>query len=447
MPDPNDNEARARLFNRIRNMQAELPPLQKAAAGKNSGDTDFRTLPGYDEFLIQREIGGKLGIDNPYFRMHDARSGARAEIGGRTLLNFSSYDYLGLNGHPEIVEAAKSAIDRYGVSASGSRHVSGERSVHRDLESALAAAYGVEDCVTFVSGYATNLGVIGQLLGPKDVLFQDSAMHNSAVMGGMLSGAARRSFRHNDLDNLEEMLTAQRGSFERALIVVEGLYSMDGDWPDLPRLIELKKRHRAWLMVDDAHALGVIGKTGRGIAEHSGVSAKDVDIWMGTLSKTLCACGGYIAGSTDLIDYIKCTAGVFVYSVAMPPVVAAAAHKALELMLREPERVARLQRNGALFLKAARERGLDTGTGAGTAVAPIMAHDSLPAALLSQKLFERGINALPVMYPGVPAKASRVRFFLTAAHSEDDILTALDAVAEEWKRIGETIKSLGQPRA
>ncbi len=419
--------------------------MPKGPQSANRSETDFKTLPGYDEFQLQRDIGNKLGIESPYFRMHDARSGSRAKISGRTLLNFSSYDYLGLNGHPEIVEAAKNAIQEYGISASGSRHISGERAVHRALEKALAEHYGVEDCVTFVSGYATNLGVIGQLLGENDILFHDAAVHNSAVMGGMLSAAARRSFKHNDLDNLEQMLIAHRNSYERAMIVVEGLYGMDGDYPNLPRLIEIKNRHRAWLMVDEAHALGVIGKHGYGIAEHFGANPKDVDIWMGTLSKTLCACGGYIAGSPDLIDYLKCTAGVFVYSVAMPPVIAAAALKALEIMHREPERVAKLQQNGALFLKLARERGLDTGTAAGFAVATIMMQDSIPAALVSQKLFERGINTQPIIYPGVPAKASRLRFFLNSGHSESDILTAVDAVTEEWKRIGETIKSLNKP--
>jgi 8-amino-7-oxononanoate synthase len=426
-------------------MQPELPPMQDARKPERHKETDFASLPGYDEFRLQRDIGAKLGIENPYFRVHEAASGARVEISGRTFLNFSSYDYLGLNGHLEIVSAAKSAIDRYGISASGSRHVSGDRPIHRELEQALADHYSVEDCVTLVSGYATNLGVIGQLLGPKDILFYDSAIHNSVVMGGMLSNAARRSFRHNDLDNLEQMLIAHRDSYERAMIVVEGVYSMDGDYPDLPRLIEMKKRHGAWLMVDEAHALGILGKRGYGIAEHFGANAKDVDIWMGTLSKTLCACGGYIAGSGVLIDYLKCTAGVFVYSVAMPPVIAATAHKALEILHREPERVTRLQQNGALFLKLAQERGLDTGTGCGTAVAPIMVHDSLPAALLSQRLYERGINVKPVMYPGVPAKASRLRFFLTAAHSENDIVATVDTVAEEWKKIGETIKSLKLP--
>jgi 8-amino-7-oxononanoate synthase len=426
-------------------MQPELPVVPINPKAGYQKETDFKSLPGYGEFRLQRDLGAKLGIQNPYFRMHEGLSGPRAEIAGHTFLNFSSYDYLGLNGHPEIVDAAKSAIDRYGISASGSRHVSGERPIHRDLEHALARHYGAEDCVTLISGYATNLGVIGQLLGPKDIIFYDAAIHNSVVMGGMLSSAARRSFRHNDLNNLEQMLAADRGSYERAMIVVEGVYSMDGDYPDLPRLIEIKKRHGAWLMIDEAHALGVLGKRGYGLAEHFGANGKDVDIWMGTLSKTLCACGGYIAGSADLIDYLKCAAGVFVYSVAMPPVIAAAANKALEILHREPDRVAKLQHNGALFLKLARDRGLDTGTGCGTAVAPVMTHDSLPAGLLSQRLYERGINVQPVLYPGVPAKASRLRFFLTAAHTESDIVTAIDAVAEEWKRIGETIKSLKLP--
>lgn len=410
-------------------------------------DTDFLSLPGYAEFQLQRDIGARLGLDNPYFRMHEGRSGARAEIAGRTFLNFSSYDYLGLNGHPEIIEAAKDAVDRYGISASGSRPISGERPVHRELEQALANHYGVAACVTFVSGYATNLGVIGQLLGPKDILFYDAAVHNSAVLGGILSNATRRSFRHNDLDNLEEMLVAQRASYERAMIVVEGLYGMDGDYPDLPRLIEIKNRHRAWLMVDEAHAFGVLGRHGKGIADLFDVPADQVDIWMGTLSKTLCACGGYIAGSAELIDYLKCAAGVFVYSVAMPPVIAAAAHKALEIMHREPERVAKLQTTSALFLRLARERGLDTGTAAGYAVAPVMMHESLPAALISQKLFERGINVQPIMYPGVPAKASRLRFFLTAEHSEQDVHTAVDAVAEEWKAVGDAVDALIRPTA
>jgi 8-amino-7-oxononanoate synthase len=260
-----------------------------------------------------------------------------------------------------------------------------------------------------------------------------------------LSGAARRSFPHNDLDALERLLVSTRDKFERALIVVEGLYSMDGDYPDLRRLIEIKTRYRAWLMVDEAHALGVLGRRGYGSFEQCGVDPRQVDIWMGTLSKTLSGCGGYIAGSAELVDYLKALLGVFVYSVGMPPLIAAAAHAALEMLRREPQRVVQLQANAARFRELAQERRLDTGTGAGTAVCPIVVGDSIPAVVLSQKLLERGINVLPVLYPAVPAKASRLRFFLTAMHSENEMKTALDATAEELEKMPETLRMMHVP--
>lgn len=335
------------------------------------------------------------------------------------------------------------AIERYGVSAAASRHVAGERPVHGELERALADHYGVADSLVFVSGYATNVGVIGHLAGPRDLVICDALAHNSIVMGGVLSGAARRSFAHNDLDSLEHMLATTRGNFERTLIVVEGLYSMDGDYPDLPRLIDIKTRHHAWLMVDEAHALGVLGPRGYGIAEHFGVDPRKVDIWMGTLSKALAGCGGYIAGCKELIEYLRLTAGVFVYSVGMPPVIAATALKALEILHREPERVRALQHNAARFCALATARGLDIGNAAGTAVCPVLVANSLPAVMLSQRLFERGINVLPVTYPAVPAKASRLRFFLTAAHNEEQLATAVEATAEELARVREKVRTLG----
>jgi 8-amino-7-oxononanoate synthase len=402
---------------------------ERAAAQQRT--TELSTLPGYDELRFYFSVGQKFGVDNPYFRMHDGRAGSHTRIAGNELLNFSSYDYLGLNGHPEIVEASKAAIDRYGISASSSRHVAGERPVHRALERALADHYGVADSLVFVSGYATNLGVIGQILGPKDLVIYDSLAHNSIVMGGVLSGAARRSFPHNDLDSLDRMLATTRGSFERALIVAEGLYSMDGDYPDLPNLIDIKSRHNAWLMVDEAHALGVLGKRGYGTAEYFGVDPRQVDIWMGTLSKALAGCGGYIAGCHELVEYLRLTVGAFVYSVGLPPVIAASTLKALDILHREPERVRNLQRNGAIFRSLALEHGLDTGNGAGTAICPIIVADSLPAVMLSQRLLERGINVQPVMHPAVPAKASRLRFFLTTKHTDAEITAAVQATAEE----------------
>jgi 8-amino-7-oxononanoate synthase len=434
---------RERLLQRVEAIQdaASIEPSEHVATPPKS--TDFSTLPGYDELRFYRSLGQKFGIDNPYFRTHDGRAGAHTQIASKALLNFSSYDYLGLNGHPQIVAAAKAAIDRYGVSASASRHVAGERPVHRELEQALAQHYGVADSLVFVSGYATNLGVIGHLMGPKDLVVYDSFAHNSIVTGSVLSGAARRSFPHNDLDSLDRMLTLSRSHFERALIVVEGLYSMDGDYPDLRRLIEIKSKHDAWLMVDEAHALGVLGQNGYGTAEHFGIDPRQVDIWMGTLSKTLAGCGGYIAGCRELVEYLKLTAGVFVYSVALPPVIAASALKALEILHREPERVSALQRNGATFRSLAANRGLDTGSGAGTAICPVIVADSAPAVMLSQRLLERGINVQPVMHPAVPAKASRLRFFLTAAHTDAEMAAAIEATAEELTQVRGQMRALG----
>jgi 8-amino-7-oxononanoate synthase len=428
-------EARQHLLRRVETMQHST--ALRASERESKDRVSFATLPGYDELRLFRSIGQKFGLDNPYFRLHEARAGSQTRIAGKSILNFSSYDYLGLNEHPDVVQAAKAALDRYGISASASRHVAGERPVHRALEHALADHYGVEDSLVLVSGYATNLGVIGHLVGSKDLLVHDALSHNSIVMGGTLSGAARRSFAHNDLDSLDQMLAATRNKFERALIVVEGHYSMDGDYPDLPRLLEIKARHDAWLMVDEAHSLGVLGRRGYGIAEHFGVDPRRVDIWMGTLSKTLAGCGGYIAGCKELVDYLRLTVGVFVFSVGMPPVIAATAHKALEVLHREPERVARLQHNAAYFCSLAKARGLDLGTAAGTAVCPVMVGDSLPTVVLSQRLLERGVNALPVTHPAVPAKSSRLRFFVTAMHTRAQIETAIDVTAEELANMRE----------
>ena len=432
------DDARARLKNRIetsQQQQAIRPITTSPQSARQNSKLDFASLPGYEELRMLRAIGGKFGVNSPYFRVHAGRAAAYTEIDGKQALNFASYDYLGLNGHPEVVDAAKAAIDQYGISSSASRHVAGERAVHLDLERQLAQHYDVEDSVVLVSGYVTNLSVIGHLVGAKDLVILDSLVHNSAVMGGVLSHAARRGFPHNDLDGLDELLTSIRARFERVLIVVEGLYSMDGDYPDLPRLIEIKHRHGAWLMVDEAHALGVLGRRGYGIAEHFGVNGSDVDIWMGTLSKTLVSCGGFIAGSAELVDYVKHLVGGFVYSVGMPPDIAASAAKALEILHREPQRVAQLQKNGEHFKRRATELGLDTGYGRGAAVCPIIVGDSLAAMMLSQCLLERGINVLPVTYPAVPAKTSRLRFFLSAMHTEHDIDVAFDILLAEMKRI------------
>jgi 7-keto-8-aminopelargonate synthetase-like enzyme len=234
---------------------------------------------------------------------------------------------------------------------------------------------------------------------------------------------------------LDAMLESSRSQFERVLIAVEGLYSMDGDSPNLPELIAIKRKYGAWLLVDDAHGLGVLGSNGLGVFEHFQCDPKDVDIWMGTLSKTLAACGGYIVGQAALVDYLKCISGGFVYSVGMSPPLAAAAAAALDLLHREPERVAMLRDNSKFFLKTAEAAGLNTGTSEGFAIIPVILGNSLLAVLLSQKLFERGINVQPIIHPAVPERAARLRFFLNATHTKAQIADTVHAVAEELQLI------------
>lgn len=414
-----------RILGRKKDVETPSTAVRKGApAAVPDRLARFESHPGYKEMQVLMAATRTFGFDNPFFRTHEGLAGSSTVIGDRRYLNFSSYNYLGLNGHPEVSQAAKDAIDRYGVSASASRLVAGERPIQRELEEALAEVYDAEDCVVFVSGHATNVSTIATLFGPRDLVIHDSLIHNSVLEGVKLSGASRRSFPHNDTAALETILADIRGQFERALIVVEGHYSMDGDIPDLPSLIAIKRRHACFLMVDEAHALGVLGRTGRGVAEHFGTDPRDVDIWMGTLSKTLAGCGGYVAGRRALVEHLKYAAPGFVYSVGIAPPLAAASLTALRVMRREPERVERLQENGRMFLRLATEAGLDTGTSQGFSIIPVITGSSLKAVMLSSEFFERGINVQPVIHPAVEEKAARLRFFLSETHSEDDMRRA-----------------------
>jgi 8-amino-7-oxononanoate synthase len=379
---------------------------------------------------MMRRAGAALGIRDPFFRAHAGVAGATSEIDGTRYDNFVSYNYLGLNGDPRVNAAARDAIDLYGTSVSASRVVSGERPIHREFERALAEVYRTEDALAFVSGHATNVTVIGHLVGRDDLILHDALSHNSIVQGALASGAQRLSFPHNDLDELDRMLADRRGQVNRALIVVEGHYSMDGDIPDLARLVAVARRHGAHLMVDEAHSLGVLGAHGHGIFEHAGVDPSEVDIWMGTLSKTLSGCGGYIAGSAALIDYLRKSAPGFVYSVGLSPPLAAAALASLHILAEEPERVARLQANGAAFLAAARAVGLDTGPSIGAAIVPVMTGSSIVAARASDRLFDLGINVQPIIYPAVPEQAARLRFFISSLHEPDQLARVAATVAD-----------------
>jgi 8-amino-7-oxononanoate synthase len=395
----------------------------------------FDELPSYVEAAQLKTVARLAGLSNPFFRLHEGHAGAQSRIEGREVINFASYDYCGLNADPRVAAAAKAAIDRFGVSPSGSRLVSGTRPVHLALEEAIARHYRAEAALCFVSGHSTNVSTIGHLMGEGDVILYDALCHNSILMGMKLSGAARRVFPHNDMAALESLLAECRGRYRNALIVTEGLFSMDGDLPPLAVLIALKRRFGAWLMVDEAHALGTVGQGGEGSFAALGIAPADVDIWMGTLSKTLASTGGYIAGSAALIEGLRDHASGFVYSVALAPALAAAAETALGLLQAEPARVEKLQRNAALFLRLARETGLNTGTAGPFGIVPVLVGDSLLAAKLSDLLLEQQVNVTPVMFPAVPMRAARLRFFLSALHSEEEIRTAVAVTAAGLERL------------
>lgn len=433
MKDQLIQQARER---RLRGATGESPApslqsVQQAAAAVPEQFYRFDQHPGYQQLQVMLQSASRMGLANPFFKLHENLAEAQTTIGGERYINYASYNYLGYSGHPQVAQAAKDAIDRYGTSVSASRAVSGERPLHRELEQELAAVYDVEDAVTFVSGHATNVTSIGYLFGPRDLIVHDELIHNSVLQGIQLSGARRLSFAHNDWQALDRLLGEQRQHFERVLVVLEGIYSMDGDYPDLPRFVELRQRHRVFLMVDEAHSLGVMGATGKGIREHFGLAGSDVDIWMGTLSKTLSSCGGYIAGQKALVENLRFLAPGFLYSVGMPPPVAAAALAALRCMQQEPQRVATVQARGEQFLRLAREAGLDVATSTGLAVIPVITGSSLKATLLSGALFRRGINAQPILYPAVPEKSARVRFFVSCLHSEAQIAETVAIVAQE----------------
>ncbi|MBD5552854.1 MAG: aminotransferase class I/II-fold pyridoxal phosphate-dependent enzyme [Desulfovibrio sp.] len=410
----------------MKNSRARQEATEQAPA--QAGYNRKRSKLSFERMV---ELAEGMGMRNPLFACHDRAAKATTSIGGKEYLNFSTYDYLDINTHPEITAAVTEAAAKFGTSAGASRLVGGERPQHRRLEKAFADLYEVDDAIIYVSGHAANVSTLGFMFGSRDAIFHDGLAHNSLVQGAVLSGAARYSYNHNDCDSLEEMLKKHRRDHKHAIIVTEGLFSMDGNIPDLPRLVELKKKYDCMLMVDEAHSLGVLGPTGRGVREYFGLKPDDVDLWMSTLSKSMCGCGGFIAGRKDIIHFLKYGSPGFVFSVGMPPVIAAACNKALEIMLREPERVARLQKISQYFLKYARERGLDTGAAQGYAVLPVMIGDSMVTGFLSQLLFQRGIYVMPISFPAVREGAARLRFFLSAAHTEEQIRTAIDAIVEE----------------
>ena len=414
---------------------------EERAAYRQAGEEiapDCYRIEQFPEYLsLKRSLsmGESMGLSNPYFRVHEGPLGGRTWMDGREMINFTGYNYLGMADHPAVVQAVKDACDRYGTSASASRLASGETPLHRDLEAAIAGFLGAERAMTLSSGHSTNESIIGHLMGPQDLILYDALAHNSIIQGAILSGARRRPFEHNDPDTAEQLLDRLRHHYRRVLIVIEGVYSMDGDIAAAPRFVELRNRYKTLLMIDEAHSIGTLGARGHGITEHYGIEASAVDVWMGTLSKAFGSCGGYIAGKAELIEYLRYTAPAFVFGAAVPPPVCAASLASIRGIEAEPERVEQLRRRAALFLDLARERGMNTGFSRGTPVVPVILGNSVHSLQISKTLYDRGINVQPILYPAVEESAARLRFFINAMHREDDIRRTIDVLAEDLEKL------------
>jgi len=382
---------------------------------------DFNSYPDIKAFNKNKSVISECDVENPYFRVSDRITGSHAHIFGRKLISFSGYNYLGYSGDPFVSEQAKRAIDFYGTSPSASRLASGEKPVHGELEKAIAKFIGTESALVFAGGHATNVTVIGHFFNSQDLIIYDELSHNSVIEGCQLSGARRIAFAHNNMEKCEEIIAENIYKYQKIVVVVEGAYSMDGDLAPLPKLIHLRKKYPILIYVDEAHSLGTVGQGGRGVSEHYGIDPQDVDFWMGTLSKSLASNGGYIAGKQSLIDYLKYTTPGFVYAAGITPANAAAALASLTLLEASNDRVIKLKDNADYFRVLLREQGFDIGPSENTPIVPLIVGETKKAIKLADQLFKVGINVHPMFYPSVPQGEARLRFFITSAHSREEL--------------------------
>eukprot|EP00522_Entomoneis_paludosa_P007169 CAMPEP_0172448792 /NCGR_PEP_ID=MMETSP1065-20121228/7729_1 /TAXON_ID=265537 /ORGANISM="Amphiprora paludosa, Strain CCMP125" /LENGTH=3370 /DNA_ID=CAMNT_0013200381 /DNA_START=215 /DNA_END=10327 /DNA_ORIENTATION=+ len=371
------------------------------------------------------------GLRVPYFMEHEGVIAGTTKIDGKECVDFTAYNYLGLAGDSNVCSAAELAIQQYGTSCSTSRF-SGERKLHRTLEVELSDFLNCEDCLVFSAGFLAIASAISTLAkDSKDLILYDRFSHRSAIDGIQSSPATSRMFPHNDYQYIDNFLKNHRHEYRRVVIAIEGAYSMDGDLPDLPKFVELREKHKVFLMVDEAHSLGCTGRTGRGIREHYGIAAHQVDIWAGTLSKSLASCGGYVAGGREMIEYFKINAPGFVYSAGISPANTAAALAALRQLQREPERVQSLQARTKQFVRLAKARGLDIMDAEGDcAVVPVIIGDFKLALKAASVLLENGVHVLPVGTPAVPKGSERLRFFLSSQHTEAQIALTVNTCAK-----------------
>ena len=367
-----------------------------------------------------------------FFRKLESPQDSEVVVNGKRVIMIGSNNYLGLTNHPRVKEAALKAIEKYGSGCAGSRFLNGNLGIHEELERKLAKFFRKEAALVFATGYQTNLGVIPALVGRNDVVIIDKYDHASILDGCRLSFGQVRKYRHNDIKDLERVLEATKD--KRKLIIVDGVFSMEGDIADLPAIVRLAKAYGARIMVDDAHGIGVLGKGGRGTAEHFGLE-NEVDLIMGTYSKSLAAIGGFIAGPSDVVTWIKHLGRSMIFSASLPPSLVASVSAALDIIEEQPELRARLWRNTHKMLRGYKTLGYDTGTSE-TPIIPILIKDTLKTYQMCKLLFENGVFVNPIISPAVPPGRELLRTSYMATHTEEQLDKVLAAFEKVGRQLG-----------
>ncbi|MDI6864311.1 aminotransferase class I/II-fold pyridoxal phosphate-dependent enzyme [Thermodesulfovibrio yellowstonii] len=381
------------------------------------------------KFTIAYELQ-KIGV-YPYFRVIESAQGPEVIMNGKKMIMIGSNNYLGLTNHPKVKEAAINAIKKYGTGCAGSRFLNGTLDIHVELEEKLARFMRKEAALIFTTGFQVNLGVISSLIGKDDIVIIDKMDHASIVDGCRLSFGEVKRYKHNDIDDLERILRESEG--KPRLVVVDGVFSMEGDIVKLPEVVALCKKYGTRLMVDDAHGIGVLGVTGRGTAEHFGLE-NEVDMIMGTYSKSLASIGGFIAGQKDVINYIKHFGRSFIFSASPPPASVAAVSAAIDIIESEPERREQLWKNTNKMLKGFKELGFDIGV-AETPIIPVIVGEDELAFKFVMMLQEEGVFANVAVSPAVPPGKALIRTSYMATHTDEH----LDRVLEAFKKVGKAL--------
>ena len=396
----------------------------------NTNDAVTRRIQAYtDRYMLLKE-------NDLYFynqAVEEILPGMKVRVNGRVMGMYASYSYLGLVAHPRINEAAKKAVDKFGTGTNGVRTLAGTLTIHSELEETIAHFKHAEAAITYTSGYATNLTVVSTLMGRGDYVFSDKLNHASIVDGCLMSGAEFRRFKHNDMAHLETLLKNAPSDVAK-LVIADAVFSMDGDIIDLPKVVELCKKYNAWLMIDEAHSVGVLGKAGRGIEEHFGLGDV-IDIKMGTLSKTIPSVGGYVAAKKEIINYFRHASRAYIFSAALPPAQAAAANEAFKVILDEPWRIERLNENTKQFIGGLKSMGFDTML-TETAIVPVLCGEDDVAFAMTREAQHNDVFVLPVVSPAVPEGLARLRATVTAAHEPSEIERAMDVIGEAGRRLG-----------